>query len=274
MSAEHPRCPYEILGVDKQASDIEIKKAYRRLAIIHHPDKNENKTVATEMFQRIGAAYAILSNEEKRERYDRTGSLDEEEMEEPDMDDVMQMFMQAFGGNVMFGGMPMMFEMNGGGRGRGNRASYFEEEDMFAQLFSSMGGFSDDEDDNVRFFMGESDEDEEDDLEQQLVAVIPALFCQYFMDELPGKSSPRFKCSLCEAVVGSTDQAEYHFIDRHQWLMNRFVELLEQSAGRDLDIMELFEEFATAIKSGQIREPKSTKKKRFQGPRVRRPRPH
>lgn len=264
MSAEHPKCPYEILGVLREATEVEIKKAYRRLAILHHPDKNEGKAEATEMFQRIGAAYAILSNEEKRERYDRTGCLDEEEMQETNMDDIMQMFMHAFGGDMMFGGMPMMFEVHSSGH-RG-RASHFGGADIFSQMFSDMGDFSEDED-GFQFFMGGSDDDddEEDGFEQQLAEVIPGLFCQYFMEEVP---NDRYKCTICGSVVNGTDQAEYHFMECHAWLMNRFVELLEQSAGRNLDIMDLFEEFATAIKSGQVREPKK-KKKKFQGPRVR-----
>lgn len=64
---------YEILEVDRKASDIEIKKAYKRLAIKYHPDKNNNDKYSTEKFKEIAQAYEVLSNKEKRRIYDMTG---------------------------------------------------------------------------------------------------------------------------------------------------------------------------------------------------------
>lgn len=63
---------YEIIGVDKNASKEEIKKAYRRLALKYHPDKNPDKD-AEERFKEISEAYAVLYDNEKREMYDRYG---------------------------------------------------------------------------------------------------------------------------------------------------------------------------------------------------------
>jgi len=57
---------YKVLGVNKNATDTEIKKAYRKLALKWHPDKNDDKKKATEMFKKIGEAYECLSNKEKR----------------------------------------------------------------------------------------------------------------------------------------------------------------------------------------------------------------
>jgi len=64
---------YEILGVAKEASQDDIKKAYRKLAMKHHPDRNPDDKSAEEKFKEVQAAYDILSDEEKRAAYDRYG---------------------------------------------------------------------------------------------------------------------------------------------------------------------------------------------------------
>lgn len=106
---------YKILGIEKDASDNEIKKAYRKLAIVHHPDKNPDDEDAAARFKEIGEAYETLSDSEKRTRYDNGEDLiDPSEM---------------FGGGSPFGGMgggasmnispEMLFNMMGGGGGGG-----------------------------------------------------------------------------------------------------------------------------------------------------------
>ena len=68
---------YDVLEVSKNASSDEIKKAFRKLAIKYHPDKNPNDKVAEEKFKEINAAYAIIGDEEKRRQYDTYGSTDD-----------------------------------------------------------------------------------------------------------------------------------------------------------------------------------------------------
>ena len=65
---------YQTLGVGRDASKDEIKKAHRKLALKYHPDKNPDDKVASEKFKRAQEAYDVLSDEEKRAAYDRYGA--------------------------------------------------------------------------------------------------------------------------------------------------------------------------------------------------------
>ena len=115
---------YEVLGVEKNADADTIKKAYRKAAIKYHPDKNPGDKEAEERFKEAAEAYDVLSNEDKRARYDRFGHAG---MNSPgggaggfggfgaggfSMDDIFEQFGDIFGGT--FGGF-------GGGRSRGGR---------------------------------------------------------------------------------------------------------------------------------------------------------
>ncbi|MEA2554590.1 MAG: molecular chaperone DnaJ [Fimbriimonadaceae bacterium] len=99
------RDPYEVLGVPRDASADEIKSAYRRLARRYHPDVNPDDPQAEEKFKEIGNAYSVLSDQDKRSRFDRFGTT-----EETPADPFFNM-----GGGAGVGGFADLFEMFFGG---------------------------------------------------------------------------------------------------------------------------------------------------------------
>ena len=68
---------YKILNIDKDSSDEDIKKSYRKLALQYHPDKNPGDNEACEKFKELSEAYSVLSNNDKRKQYDMMGMVDE-----------------------------------------------------------------------------------------------------------------------------------------------------------------------------------------------------
>src|SRR5438552_15322821 len=73
MATTEKRDYYEVLAIPRDASIDDIKKAYRKMALKHHPDKNPGDPAAEEKFKEAAEAYAVLSDDEKRARYDRYG---------------------------------------------------------------------------------------------------------------------------------------------------------------------------------------------------------
>ena len=89
---------YEALGVPPNATELEIKKAYRKLAITTHPDKNPGDATAHARFQAIGEAYQVLSNDDLRKRYDKFGR--EEAVPGGGFEDPAEFFGMIFGGEA------------------------------------------------------------------------------------------------------------------------------------------------------------------------------
>ncbi|NTW47271.1 MAG: DnaJ domain-containing protein, partial [Chlorobaculum sp.] len=126
---------YEVLGVARSADKDEIKKAYRKLALKYHPDKNPDNKEAEEKFKEVNEAYEVLSNDDKRRRYDQFGHAGVGSSAASggagyggagygDINDIFSAF------NDMFGG--------GGGRTRGGGFGGFE--DVFGGGFGGGGG--------------------------------------------------------------------------------------------------------------------------------------
>ena len=116
---------YDILGISKSASQAEIKKAYRKKAIEFHPDKNPGNAAAEESFKKAAEAYEVLSDEQKKARYDQYGHKAFEgggfggAGGGMDMDDIFSQFGDIFGG--AFGGGGGGFSGFGGFGGGGQR---------------------------------------------------------------------------------------------------------------------------------------------------------
>ena len=112
---------YDILGIDKKASADDIKKAYRKMAIKFHPDKNPDDPTAEEKFKEAAEAYDVLSDDNKRARYDQFGhagmggAAGGYGAGGPSMDDIFSQFGDIFGDESPFG------SFFGGGQGGGQQ---------------------------------------------------------------------------------------------------------------------------------------------------------
>lgn len=142
---------YEVLGVNKTASADEIKKAYRKLAMQYHPDRNPDNKEAAEKFKEICEAYEVLSDTDKRQRYDQYGHAgmksafgpggfdfgrDFTHMQDMDLQDILGSF---FGGGFgdIFGGGGRRRSRNPNGAQRGDDLRFDLEIDFEEALFGS-----------------------------------------------------------------------------------------------------------------------------------------
>ena len=119
---------YDILGVSKDASAAELKKAYRKMALKYHPDKNPDNKEAEDKFKEAAEAYEVLNNPEKKSRYDQFGhqgvggAAGFGGQGGMSMDDIFSHFGDIFGGGFG-GGFSSGFGSQGGGRRRVNKGS-------------------------------------------------------------------------------------------------------------------------------------------------------
>jgi len=127
MMATEKRDYYEVLGVSREASVEEIKKAYRQAALKHHPDRNKNDPEAEARFKEAAEAYEVLSDPEKRQRYDRYGhrglsGASLHDFSHMGVEDIFSMFDDIFGGGFF------------GTRGRGGIDLQMEVELSLAEV--------------------------------------------------------------------------------------------------------------------------------------------
>ena len=94
---------YGILGVGRNATQDEIKRAYRNLAKRYHPDRNPNDNSAEEKLKQINAAYEVLGDPEKRANYDRWGTADAQGIDMGGFEDIFSSLFRGFGGDFSFG---------------------------------------------------------------------------------------------------------------------------------------------------------------------------
>lgn len=124
---------YEVLGVSRNASDPEIKKAYRKMAMKCHPDRNKGDPQAEERFKEINEAYAVLSDKEKRKQFHQFGA--EGFRQKFSSEDIFQGFdineiLKNFGGN---------FPGGASSQGRGGARGFDDFFDPFRDLFGEAG---------------------------------------------------------------------------------------------------------------------------------------
>ena len=132
--AENKRDYYEVLGVQKSATHDEIKKAYRKAAMKYHPDRNPGDKEAEEKFKEVGEAYEVLSDEDKRQRYDQFGFAGVDPNYGAGAGGYGGGFGGGFGGFGDFGDIFGSFFGGGGGRSTSNPNAPRRGENVMARL--------------------------------------------------------------------------------------------------------------------------------------------
>ena len=136
---------YAVLGVARDADDKAIKKAYRKLARQHHPDVNPGDASAEQKFKEVGEAYAVLSDADKRAKYDRYGRQYGKDWEQAEAYEQARQQASAragagggdpfaqYGGNPFGGGRTFTYNSSGGTG---------DFSDLFQEMFGQQGAFN------------------------------------------------------------------------------------------------------------------------------------
>jgi curved DNA-binding protein len=131
---------YEILGLNRDATEDEIKKAYRKLALRYHPDHHPDDLESEDKFKQIGEAYAVLSDPEKRDEYDYSGHVQfrrrytsEDIFRNFDFEQLFKEFGVGFGSRSLHG-----FFCGRRGRGCGRRKANFFREEFFQESLKDL----------------------------------------------------------------------------------------------------------------------------------------
>ncbi len=122
---------YEVLGVEKTATAAEVKSAFRKLAMMYHPDRNPDDKTAEDKFREASAAYEVLSDSDKRARYDRFGHQGVESQGFQDVNDIFSSFGSIF---------EEFFGMGGGARRSGPRRGADLRYDMAVEFKDAVFG--------------------------------------------------------------------------------------------------------------------------------------
>jgi len=240
---------YEDLEIEKTATPEEIKKAYKKLAMKWHPDKNHGNPNATERFQRISHAYSILSDPKKRQYYDKYGTVDEDNfnfeefMKGFSFDDMFGMFDDDFLGKMMGSGGAGLFE------GRHNMKLMYirkkhnhdipkileedDKEEFPRYIYGAGKGLesvkhlqfwnekeedadwaTDDEDETKKGEKEDEDEEgEEDDEEGEEEDLIE----MFTLDNCKEEAGGKYSCNYCPDVKKQTyKKMKQHFTEKHR----------------------------------------------------------
>jgi curved DNA-binding protein len=233
---------YKLLGVSKDASEAEIKKAYRKLAMKYHPDHTKGDKGAEEKFKKISEAYAVLSDKEKREQYDRFGSTDfhqrfsqEDIFRNFDFGDIFREF--GFGGSggpgggfrFSFGGSPFGGQSPYGGQ----RPQAAKGSDLIYELPLTLQEIATGADKQVSFQHGEQVE--------RLTVKIPKGLIHGKKIRLRGKGSPSpYGGSPGDLFIKAKELPDPVFqAEEHDLNINRTVKLSEALLGTQVEVPTL-----------------------------------
>ena len=132
---------YKTLGVNKNASDTDIKRAYRKLALKWHPDRNpQNKSQAEKEFKLISEAYSVLSDSTKRAEYDNGGQISEINFR--NNVDASQMFRDFFGHSDIFSRFNRLSRTHRGNQSYSDNLPFGMDMDPFRDFFQTSNEFS------------------------------------------------------------------------------------------------------------------------------------